>query len=291
MSATDKDDNVEELAPDTAGEEGHDQSGQGAPEAPPSPQQPPAPAPAPAPSNNNIAPVEQLMAPYRADLEKTGPAAPKIRKVLKALHDADPHLLNSDQYPDIKKYLKNALVCSPALVDKSKKEVLEVVASDASDEPSFPQEPAGGQAKAPQVAAATTTATAGGAPFGGALHTATTQEGEADAEDEPMVWDSKKVGVMVATGINLGSWILPEWVRVTKEEREELGKIFLDTFKETFPTKKKAGHLMFSLAALEGVLMPRVSAVIDHRFKHKDLQEVKKKAMDEIKEAHTDAKQ
>ncbi|MEW5840720.1 MAG: hypothetical protein AB1753_06920 [Thermoproteota archaeon] len=258
----------------------------------PQPEKPAAPA-------NPDDQAEQLLAPYSSKLVRGGSAAPKIREVLTALHEADSALLNSDLYPRIKKKIVSALGVSPALVDKSKKEVLEIKDKDNSDEPIFPQAPRGGS----KQQAATTIATTGGAPIsggapfaaGGAATTiaAASPEGNTDQEapEEPMVWDARKVGVITSTMLNVPSWFLEEWVRVTKEERDELGKLFLDTFKEMFPTSKKAGQLIFTLAALEAVLKPRIMAVMEYRLKKKQLEEVRQNASKEIEEAHNDGKE
>lgn len=231
--------------------------------------------------------AKALLAPHENALTDGGKKmADRCRVVLTAIHAQDGTVLNSKLYAKIKKIMAEKIGCSPALVDKSRTEVLEVKADEDSDAPTF----GGGSDTAP-VQSPPSTPT--GAPFatGPAIispHSeATLPVGTEPAEaDEPMEWDVKKVGTVVKMLVNMPSWGLEEYPRVTSEEEKELGKTFLDVFEEFLPTTKRTGYLLYVGAAIEGLIKPRMTAVINHRFKKMSANEAKEKALKEIRELY-----
>lgn len=254
----------------------------------PAPQETPAVKEAPKAPADPKATAETLVTPYEAVISNSGKSkADRIRDVLSSLHEKDANVLNSDVYPKIKAKLAEKLSCSPALVDKSKKEVLAVKQTDASDAPAFPDRPAG------STEPAAPGPTAPGAPFapipsqtGGEDRPTLPAGTETAAPDEPMVWDKRKAGRIMAMLLNMPGWMLEEWERLTPEERDELGDSFKEVFQEFFPTTKKTGYLLFSLAAIEAMIRPRTKAVIQYRMRHKTLAEVKEQLRKEIAELH-----
>jgi hypothetical protein len=192
---------------------------------------------------------------------------------LKGLYERDANLLNSDSYSDIKAKLAEKLGCSKSLIDKSRREILKVVEDDASDEPNFPPAPSG------------TGHDGKNALVKPPLQQGNQSETPNQETDEPMLWDSRKVGVIMSAAVNVPGWFLEEWVPIQKEEKDELGKSFLDLFKEYLPTTKKTGNVLFTMAALEQILKPRAMAVMQHRLQGKKPDEVKAQALKEIREA------
>src|SRR5690606_1825057 len=119
---------------------------------------------------NPASTVKELLAPF-AEILKDGnkKAAPKIREVLTALHqDGRLTLLGNEQYYAVRKELASRLSVTPQLVEKCAKEVLKVQNEDASDDPQFPEAPAGYYCPQPTTPTpAPVSASGGGAPFGG----------------------------------------------------------------------------------------------------------------------------
>lgn len=236
--------------------------------------------------------ADELLAPYMQLLEDSNrKAAPKIRDVATRLHEQGVTLLNNDLYYKIRKKVCQKLGVTTALMDKEVKKVLEVADKDNSDEPRIPP-PAAGAAKTGAGTSPPPTqdpgASSGGAPFAPATigGEATTPDTATTAEeaDEPMVWDKKKVGTVMTMFLNMPSWGLEEYPRITKEERDELGTSFLQIFQEYLPTSKKTGNLLYIGATLEAIMKPRIMAVMQYRLMHKELETVKANAQKEIAE-------